>query len=73
MSITKEELSIKTGINSQVIDRLEQEKHPFICRTEEMADFLHFDVCSLFEESDPILHSEFQSSQKTSWLWLLYV
>ena len=63
MGITQEELSEKTGINRQMIGRMEQNKYiPSILQLEELARVLDFDITSLFEEQEPTVYTAFRKS-----------
>ena len=63
MGITQEELSEKTGINRQMIGRMEQNKYiPSILQLEELARALDFDITSLFEEQEPTVYTAFRKS-----------
>ena len=64
MGITQEELSDKTGINRQMIGRMEQNKYiPSILQLEELARVLNFDIASLFEEQEPAVYTAFRRSK----------
>ncbi|WP_044917247.1 helix-turn-helix transcriptional regulator [Butyrivibrio sp. WCE2006] len=64
MGITQDELSKKTGINRQMIGRMEQNKYiPSILQLEELANALKFDITSLFEDSEPAVYTAFRKSE----------
>ncbi|MBE5845436.1 MAG: helix-turn-helix transcriptional regulator [Butyrivibrio sp.] len=61
--ITQEELSEKTGINRQMIGRLERKEYiPSIMQLEELAGVLAFEITSLFEDTEPMVYTAFRRS-----------
>lgn len=60
---TQEELSIKTGINRQMIGRLENYEYmPSIPQLEKLAEILGFSVPDLFVEDEPGVYTAYRSS-----------
>ena len=60
---TQEELSIKTGINRQMIGRLENYEYmPSIPQLEKLAEILGFSVPDLFVEDEPGIYTAYRSS-----------
>ena len=67
MGITQEELSEKTGINRQMIGRMEQKKYiPSIPQLEELARVLNFDLTMLFEDVEPTIYTAFRQSEMSA-------
>jgi len=63
MGITQEDLCEKTGINRQMIGRIEHNEYiPSISQLEKLADVLKFDITSLFEDSEPVVYTAFRRS-----------
>ncbi len=62
-NLTQEEVSSKTGINRQMIGRLEKKEYiPSITQLEKLAELLGFDITDLFEEREPMVYTAFRSS-----------
>ncbi len=62
-NFTQEWISEKTGINRQMIGRLENNEYiPSIAQLEKLADLLGFDIAELFEEREPLVYTAFRSS-----------
>ena len=61
--LTQEQLSVETGINRQMIGRLEKcEYMPSIPQLEKLAEVLGFSVPDLFEEDKPTVYTAYRSS-----------
>ena len=61
--LTQEQLSVETGINRQMIGRLEKcEYMPSIPQLEKLAEVLGFSVPDLFEENKPTVYTAYRSS-----------
>ena len=61
--LTQEQLSIETGINRQMIGRLEKcEYIPSIHQLEKLAEVLGFNVPDLFVENQPTVYTAYRSS-----------
>lgn len=59
--LTQEQLGQKTGINRQIIGRIEKsEVLPSIIQLQNLAEALEFDVAELFEESTPNVRTAFR-------------
>ncbi|MCQ2770479.1 MAG: helix-turn-helix domain-containing protein [Clostridia bacterium] len=57
---TQEQLSALTGINRITIGRIEREEFtPSIEQLEKLSDILEFDICDLFVDNNPTVHSGF--------------
>ncbi len=62
-NLTQEEISSKTGINRQMIGRLENKEYiPSIAQLEKLAELLGFDILDMFEEREPLIYTAFRSS-----------
>ena len=62
-NLTQEEVSLKTGINRQMIGRLEKKEFiPSIAQLEKLAELLGFEITDLFEEREPLIYTAFRSS-----------
>ena len=62
-NLTQEEVSAMTGINRQMIGRLENKEYvPSIAQLEKLAELLGFDITDLFEERTPLMFTAFRSS-----------
>lgn len=60
---TQEQLSVETGINRQMIGRLENGEYmPSIPQLEKLAEVLVFEIPDLYEESEPMIYTAFRSS-----------
>lgn len=58
---TQEELGQRTGINRQIIGRIEKgEFIPSIQQLESLADVLDFDISSLFADTEPMVRTAFR-------------
>ena len=63
MQMSQDELGNATGINRQMIGRLERNEYmPSILQLEALAKVLNFDITSLYEESEPMVCTAFRSS-----------
>lgn len=61
--LTQEQLSVETGINRQMIGRLEKSEYmPSIPQLEKLAEVLGFDIPDLYVESEPMVYTAFRSS-----------
>ena len=61
--LTQEQLSVETGINRQMIGRLEKcEYMPSISQLEKLAEVLGFSVPDLFVENEPTVYTAYRSS-----------
>ncbi|HBN55674.1 MAG TPA: XRE family transcriptional regulator [Lachnospiraceae bacterium] len=61
--LTQEQLSVETGINRQMIGRLEKGEYmPSIPQLEKLAEVLEFDIPDLYVESDPMIYTAFRGS-----------
>lgn len=62
-NLTQEEVSLKTGINRQMIGRLEKKEYiPSIAQLEKLSELLGFEITDLFEEREPQIYTAFRSS-----------
>ncbi|MBU3841311.1 MAG: helix-turn-helix domain-containing protein [Candidatus Ruminococcus intestinipullorum] len=60
---TQERLSTETGINRQMIGRLEKYEYiPSILQLEKLAEVLEFNISDLFVESEPTVYTAYRSS-----------
>lgn len=60
---TQEQLGKETGINRQMIGRLENwEYMPSVGQLENLAEILGFDIPDLYVENEPIMYTAFRSS-----------
>lgn len=61
--LTQEQLSIETGMNRQMIGRLENSEYmPSISQLEKLAEILGFDIPDLYVDSEPMIYTAFRSS-----------
>ena len=61
--LTQEQLSVKTGINRQMIGRLENKEYmPSIFQLEKLAEVLEFDIPDLYVENEPMVYTAYRSS-----------
>lgn len=61
--LTQEQLSAETGINRQMIGRLEKcEYMPSIPQLEKLAEVLGFSIPDLFVENEPTVYTAYRSS-----------
>lgn len=61
--LTQEQLSIETGMNRQMIGRLEKYEYmPSIPQLEKLAEVLGFSVPDLFVENEPTVYTAYRSS-----------
>lgn len=62
-NLTQEQLSIETGMNRQMIGRLENNEYmPSIPQLEKLAEVLGFDIPDLYVENEPMIYTAFRSS-----------
>ena len=62
-ALTQEELSEETGINRQMIGRLEKGKYmPSIAQLEKLSEVLGFDITDLYVENEPMVYTAYRSS-----------
>lgn len=62
-NFTQEQLSAVTGINRQMIGRLENNEYmPSISQLEKLAEVLEFDIPELYVENEPVIYTAFRSS-----------
>ena len=60
---TQEQLSSITGINRQMIGRLENNEYmPSVSQLETLADVLGFDIQELYVDNEPMIYTAFRSS-----------
>ena len=63
MDLTQEQLSIETGINRQMIGRLENREYiPSISQLEKLAEVLGFDIPDLYVGNEPMVYTAYRSS-----------
>ena len=61
--LTQEQLSRATGINRQMIGRLENSEYmPSIPQLEKLAEVLDFDIPELYVDNEPIIYTAFRNS-----------
>lgn len=61
--LTQEQLSAETGINRQMIGRLENREYmPSISQLEKLAEVLGFDIPDLYVENEPMVYTAYRSS-----------
>ena len=61
--LTQEQLSAETGINRQMIGRLENKEYmPSISQLEKLAEVLGFDITDLYVENEPMVYTAYRSS-----------
>lgn len=61
--LTQEQLSSVTGINRQMIGRLEKSEYmPSISQLEKLAEVLQFDILDLYVDNEPMIYTAFRSS-----------
>lgn len=62
-NLTQEQLSAETGINRQMIGRLENSEYmPSISQLEKLAGILGFDITDLYVENEPMVYTAYRSS-----------
>lgn len=62
-NLTQEQVSEETGINRQMIGRLENNEYmPSVAQIEKLAEVLEFEVVDLYEENEPLMYTAFRSS-----------
>lgn len=62
-SLTQEQLSNETGINRQMIGRLENSEYmPSIPQLEKLAEVLGFDIPELYVDNEPMIYTAFRRS-----------
>lgn len=62
-NLTQEQLSAETGINRQMIGRLENSEYmPSISQLEKLAEILGFDITDLYVENEPMAYTAYRSS-----------
>lgn len=62
-NLTQEQLSTETGINRQMIGRLENSEYmPSISQLEKLAEILEFDITDLYVENEPMVYTAYRSS-----------
>ena len=62
-NLTQEQLSSETGINRQMIGRLENSEFmPSISQLEKLAEVLGFEIPELFAENEPMVYTAFRGS-----------
>ena len=62
-NLRQEDICFRTGINRQMIGRLENKEYiPSIAQLEKLAEVLGFDITDLFEEREPLVYTAFRSS-----------
>ena len=61
--LTQEKLSDETGINRQMIGRLENKEYmPSISQLEKLAEVLGFSIPDLYVENEPMIYTAYRSS-----------
>lgn len=61
--LTQEQLSVETGINRQMIGRLENREYmPSISQLEKLAEILEFSIPDLYVENEPLIYTAYRSS-----------
>lgn len=61
--LTQEQLSTETGINRQMIGRMEKSEYmPSISQLEKLAEVLGFDIPDLYVENEPMIYTAYRSS-----------
>ena len=61
--LTQEQLSDETGINRQMIGRLEKKEYmPSISQLEKLAEVLGFSIPDLYVENEPMIYTAYRSS-----------
>ncbi|MEF9945479.1 MAG: helix-turn-helix transcriptional regulator [Lachnospiraceae bacterium] len=61
--LTQEQLSVETGINRQMIGRLEKSEFmPSISQLEKLAEVLGFNIIDLYVENEPMIYTAYRSS-----------
>lgn len=61
--LSQEQVSNETGINRQMIGRLENKEYlPSIAQLEKLSNILGFEITDLFEEREPLVYTAFRSS-----------
>ena len=62
--LTQEQLSAATGINRQMIGRLENSEYmPSISQLEKLAEVLGFDIIDLYVDNEPMIYTAFRSTK----------
>lgn len=65
--LTQEQLSDSTGINRQMIGRLENSEYmPSIPQLEKLSEVLGFDITDLYEDNEPVIFTAFRSSSMSA-------
>lgn len=60
---SQEQLSKETGINRQMIGRLENKEYmPSVSQLEKLGEVLGFEITDLFVEREPLIYTAFRSS-----------
>ena len=61
--LTQEQLSVETGINRQMIGRIENREYlPSISQLEKLAEVLGFNIPDLYVENEPMVYTAYRSS-----------
>ena len=61
--LTQEQLSLETGMNRQMIGRLENSEYmPSIPQLEKLAEVLGFDIPDLYVDNEPMIYTAFRGS-----------
>ena len=61
--LTQEQLSVETGMNRQMIGRLENREYiPSISQLEKLAEVLGFNIPDLYVENEPMVYTAYRSS-----------
>lgn len=62
-ALTQEQLSEETGMNRQMIGRLEKGRYmPSVSQLERLAEVLGFDITDLYVENEPMVYTAYRSS-----------
>ena len=66
-SFTQEQLCKKTGINRQMIGRLENNEYlPSIPQLEKLSEILGFEITDLYVEDEPMIYTAFRRSSMSA-------